>query len=61
MIKFIEIIWNEMGRGNFSFLILLVGVAQLVVMCRNKHYNKRHFQQHIQYIKGETNDLDRLG
>lgn len=55
MMEFIETIWNEMGKGNFSFLILLVGVAQLVIMCRNKYYNKRHFQhtkQHDQDFGG---------
>lgn len=33
----IEAIITEMGRGNFSFLILVVGVAQLVVMIRRKN------------------------
>lgn len=32
----IETIITEMGRGNFSFLILVVGVAQLIVMIRRK-------------------------
>jgi len=32
----IETIITEMGRGNFSFLILVVGIAQLIVMCRKK-------------------------
>ena len=39
----IETIVNEMGKGNFSFLILVVGVLQLVVMIRNgrrKNENK---------------------
>ena len=31
-----ETIITEMGKGNFSFLILVVGVAQLVVMLRKK-------------------------
>ena len=32
----IQTIIDEMAQGNFSFLILLVGVAQLVVMIRKK-------------------------
>ena len=28
----IETIITEMGRGNFSFLILIVGIMQLAVM-----------------------------
>ena len=34
--QMIEVIIAEMGRGNFSFLILVVGVAQLIVMWRKK-------------------------
>ena len=34
MIEFITTIATEMAKGNFSFLILAVGVAQLVVMLR---------------------------
>ena len=36
----IETIVSEMGKGNFSFLILVVGVLQLVVMIRNGRRNK---------------------
>lgn len=36
----IETIVNEMGKGNFSFLILVVGVLQLVVMIKNGRKNK---------------------
>ena len=32
----IETIITEMGRGNFSFLILIVGIAQLIVMLKKK-------------------------
>ena len=32
----IETIIDEMGRGNFSFLILVIGIAQLIVMLRKK-------------------------
>lgn len=33
----IRVIIEEMGRGNFSFLILLIGILQLIVMLRKKH------------------------
>ena len=36
----IETIVNEMGKGNFSFLILVVGILQLVVMIKNGRKNK---------------------
>ena len=32
----IQVIISEMGRGNFSFLILVIGIAQLIVMLRKK-------------------------
>ncbi len=32
----IQVIIAEMGRGNFSFLILVIGIAQLIVMLRKK-------------------------
>lgn len=36
MIEFIQTVTAEMGRGNFSFLILIVGVAQLFVMMKRR-------------------------
>lgn len=33
----IRIIIEEMGRGNFSFLILVIGILQLIVMLKKKH------------------------
>ena len=30
----VTVIIEEMGRGNFSFLILIVGLLQLIVMLR---------------------------
>jgi hypothetical protein len=33
----IRIIIEEMGRGNFSFLILAIGILQLIVMLKKKH------------------------
>lgn len=32
----IDVIVSEMARGNFSFLILVVGIMQLIVMIRKK-------------------------
>jgi hypothetical protein len=32
--SFVKVIVNEMLKGNFSFLILIVGLLQLVVMIR---------------------------
>ena len=34
--QLIEVIIDEMGRGNFSFLILLIGILQLIVMLKKK-------------------------
>lgn len=34
--KFISTIIREMAKGNFSFLILIVGIAQLVAMMKKK-------------------------
>ena len=33
----IQVIINEMERGNYSFLILVIGIAQLIVMLNKKH------------------------
>ena len=33
----IRIIIEEIGRGNFSFLILVIGILQLIVMLKKKH------------------------
>ena len=33
----VTVIIQEMGRGNFSFLILVVGLLQLIVMLKKKH------------------------
>ena len=32
----VTVIIEEMGRGNFSFLILIVGLLQLYVMLRKR-------------------------
>ena len=32
----VTVIIEEMGRGNFSFLILIVGLLQLIVMLRKR-------------------------
>lgn len=38
-----RVIIEEMAKGNFSFLILVVGIAQLIVMVRrnNNDNNKQ--------------------
>ena len=33
---FFETIYSEMLKGNFSFLILVVGIFQLIIMMRKK-------------------------
>ena len=33
----IRSIITEMGRGNFSVLILVIGILQLIVMLKKKH------------------------
>lgn len=35
MLEFFINVVDEMTKGNFSFLIFIVGLAQLVVMIRN--------------------------
>ena len=42
MIIFLKTIVNEMFCGNFSFAILLVGIAQLVVMIISLRTKKRN-------------------
>lgn len=36
MSGFLNTLVTEMGKGNFSFLILVVGVAQLIVMMKRR-------------------------
>ena len=38
--SFIKTIINEMLQGNFSFLILIVGILQLIVMIIKKRRKK---------------------
>lgn len=33
---FVNTIVQEMTKGNFSFLILIVGIAQFVIMCKKR-------------------------
>lgn len=37
-----EVIVTEMSRGNFSFLILIVGIIQCFLMIRNTRKNKEN-------------------
>lgn len=46
----IENIITEMGKGNFSFLILIVGILQLIAMYRSK-------QDKQQILKFKVNDV----
>lgn len=39
MLQFLNTVWTEMLCGNFSFLILIVGIAQLIVMMAKKKHN----------------------
>ena len=34
MTHIVETVWTEMTKGNFSFLILVVGVIQIFLMLR---------------------------
>lgn len=36
MIVFIKTIIHEMAQGNFSFAILIIGIAQFLAMIRRK-------------------------
>lgn len=36
MIDWLNIIWTEMLKGNFSFAILVVGIIQIVVMIQTR-------------------------
>lgn len=36
MLGFFNTIWVEMTQGNFSFLILIIGIMQLIVMVKRK-------------------------
>ena len=38
--KWIQTIWTEMVKGNFSFLILVVGVLQIFLMINQNHIKK---------------------
>ena len=41
----IKVIIDEMLQGNFSFLILIVGILQLIVMIRNGKKGKKMTSQ----------------
>lgn len=38
--KMFNTIVTEMAKGNFSFLILIVGIIQVILMWRNNRDNK---------------------
>ena len=39
--NWIKVIISEMLKGNFSFLILIIGILQLVVMCKKGRKEKK--------------------
>ena len=47
----IKVIVNEMLKGNFSFLILIVGLLQLVVMIRKGKKDKKMTPQVYENLK----------
>lgn len=49
--SFIKVIINEMLKGNFSFLILIVGLLQLVVMIRKGKKDKTMTPQVYENLK----------
>lgn len=38
---FLRVVCDEMARGNFSFLILVVGIFQFVIMLITLYENRR--------------------
>lgn len=49
--SFIKVIINEMLKGNFSFLILIVGLLQLIVMIRKGKKEKTMTPQVYENLK----------
>ena len=47
----IKVIISEMLKGNFSFLILVIGALQLIVMCRKGKKDKTMTAQVYENIK----------
>ena len=47
----IKVIIDEMLKGNFSFLILIVGILQLVVMCKKGRKKKKMTPQVYENLK----------
>ena len=41
----IRTVVNEMFKGNFSFLILVVGIIQTIFMIVNLKYTKKNFKK----------------
>lgn len=40
--QFIETVVSEMGKGNFSFFILVVGIVQVIIMIENLKQTKKN-------------------
>jgi len=47
----IKVIIDEMSKGNFSFLILIIGILQLVVMCKKGRKEKKMTPQVYENLK----------
>ena len=47
----IKVIIDEMLKGNFSFLILVIGLLQLIVMCRKGKKDKKMTPQVYENVK----------
>ena len=50
----IKVIINEMLKGNFSFLILIVGILQLIVMVKKGKKGKKMTPQVYENLKQLT-------
>ena len=49
-----QVIIEEMARGNFSFLILAVGIIQLILMARNGNGNERKSSSEASNVIGNS-------
>lgn len=59
--KFFQTILTEMFLGNFSFVILIVGIVQIVLMAINLYYTKKSIKQtkvSTPNLFNETNTTD---
>ena len=50
----IKVIISEMLKGNFSFLILIVGILQLIMMIKNGKKDKKMTPQVYENLKAAS-------